>query len=419
MIMDPIWIAECELSALDGVEPFWGGGHPKVLAILMLRAADQQELELALRASITAGRAQLSKVTSAQLLSRLPPSAELTAASVRADSVRPILVSEPVPLAAETPLSFDEVPWDTLEPHSELWAVLDGVNWPGLPNLISASRLHSACLYTTQDPEKRAVAPWIIKLDRPDPLYDELRKRPPQDHSGILLQTQLSLEELRRHFRRFTMLPTPIGSSVPQYFRFYDPRVFLDATVALKASVLGQFLRPLRKVFVPMSPQSVVPDPTRIAEPPSIFSSPESCRNRLIQVTWDSALTDCPNDPLRIDDGSFATFGRLHRNRAVAKLALFLHSNQQETRSQDECLRAASQAPDVAAKFGMSSKKQITTIARAILKYGDAFWERHAEAHTVLTEPGKLPWQRKNSLNEWMARMDQEKLLRDVVGDAR
>ncbi len=67
----------------------------------------------------------------------------------------------------------------------------------------------------------------------------------------------------------------------------------------------------------------------------------------------------------------------------------------------------------------MSSKKQITAIARALLKFGDAFWEHHAEAHAVLTEPGKLPWQRKNSLLEWMTRMDQEQLLRDVAGGER
>ncbi|MDC0660825.1 DUF4123 domain-containing protein [Leisingera sp. SS27] len=419
MTMHPIWIADCELSALEEAQPFWGGGHGKVLAQLMLRAAGRPELEATLRASVAAGQARLSKVRSAQLLSELPPSEQLTAAAARADAARPVLVAEPVPLASGVPLCFEEVNWDALEPSRELWAVLDGVNWPGLPQLISGSRLESACLYTTQDPEKLAAAPWIIRLDRLDPLYSELRKRPPQEHSGILLKTCLGTEELRRHLRRFTMLPTPIGTAVPQYFRFYDPRVLLDSTVALPPEVLGQLLRPFNSVIVPLSPQCVVPDPSKISEPPGIFSPPESCRNRLVQLTWDTALTDCPDRPLRIDEVSFEKFGRLHRDRAVAKLALFLHSSQQECYSQEECLRAATLAPEAAARFGMSSKKQITAIARTLLKFGDAFWERHSEAHAALTEPGKLPWQRKNSLLEWMTRMDQEQLLRDVAGGER
>lgn len=417
--MHPIWIADCELSALEGAQPFWGGEHGKVLVQLMLRAADRHELETALRASVTAGQAQLSKVRSAQLLSKAPPSTALTAAAARADALRPVLVAEPIPLASSVPVCFEEVNWDALEPNRELWAVLDGVNWPGLPQLIAGSRLETACLYTTQDPDKLAAAPWIVRLDRLDPLYSELRKRPPQEHSGILLKTRLGTEELRRHLRRFTMLPTPIGTAVPQYFRFYDPRVLLDSTVALPSAVLGQLLRPLNSLIVPLSPQCIVPDPSRIAEPPSIFSAPDNCRNRLVQVTWDTALTDCPNEPLRIDEESFEKFGRLHRDRAVAKLALFLHSSQQEARSQDDCLRAAVQAPAAAARFGMSSKKQITAIARAILKFGSAFWERHSEAHTALIDPDKLPWQRKNSLQEWMSRMDQEQLLRDVAGGER
>ena len=62
----------------------------------------------------------------------------------------------------------------------------------------------------------------------------------PEDrHGGILFSSDKSAEELRRHFRRFTLAWLP-DRDAAVYFRFYDPRVFMDMTEAMKPGRLAK-----------------------------------------------------------------------------------------------------------------------------------------------------------------------------------
>lgn len=118
------------------------------------------------------------------------------------------------------------------------YALLDAAKVPGLPEMLETSGLDHACLFQgTAAEELRDVAPWIVRLvehhkftqsvftsgDAPWDMWD---KGP-----GILLRSQGSLAELRKHLRKFTRAKDETGKWY--YVRFYDPIVatgMLDQT---------------------------------------------------------------------------------------------------------------------------------------------------------------------------------------------
>jgi hypothetical protein len=91
--------------------------------------------------------------------------------------------------------------------------------------------------------EMAAVAPYLVCLGSTDRVFDWLWEEGWGESWGIFLWSLVSLEALRAHFRRLTMVRTEDGSRL--LFRFYDPRV------------LRQFLphcdtHQLREVFGPV-----------------------------------------------------------------------------------------------------------------------------------------------------------------------
>lgn len=64
------------------------------------------------------------------------------------------------------------------------------------------------------------------------------------------MRSPLSLEGLRRHFRRFTMLYDQTTRK-RQYFRFYDPRVFRTVIVNARPEMAARFMRGIRMIACP------------------------------------------------------------------------------------------------------------------------------------------------------------------------
>ena len=63
---------------------------------------------------------------------------------------------------------------------------------------------------------------------------------------GMFAETNVSLEELRKHFRKFLLVKTEEGKEL--YFRFYDPRVLRIFLPTCDAQQLQNFFGPV-KVF--------------------------------------------------------------------------------------------------------------------------------------------------------------------------
>lgn len=81
-----------------------------------------------------------------------------------------------------------------------------------------------ASLYQGQLAEDlAAVAPYIVLLQPRHPFTDWLIASGWGQSWGLFVQARLDFDEMRRHFRKFTVVWTETGKSL--IFRFYDPRV--------------------------------------------------------------------------------------------------------------------------------------------------------------------------------------------------
>ncbi len=119
---------------------------------------------------------------------------------------------------------------DTLVDQGRLWAILDAACEPKLAARARALGPERACCLweAPRRDEDLAVAPYLVHLDATtlEWLAGTLWTVP----WGVLAVTDVELQALRRHFRRFLTVHDP--DHRPVYFRFYDPRVlrpFLEA----------------------------------------------------------------------------------------------------------------------------------------------------------------------------------------------
>lgn len=109
------------------------------------------------------------------------------------------------------------------------FAVLDAAKVIGLPEILEVSGLEHDCLFQGDAAaELRDVAPWIVRLEEDHPFTRGLFTRGdgPQQlwdvEPGIYLRSQGSLEEVRKHLRKFTKVKDDNGRWY--YIRFYDPK---------------------------------------------------------------------------------------------------------------------------------------------------------------------------------------------------
>lgn len=105
------------------------------------------------------------------------------------------------------------------------FALVDGAQDPGLYPLVQRSAAY-ACLFAGPiDPQMAPACPYLVRLDEREPLLPTWRQHGAGRNWGMLVESDLDLAALRRHFRHFTTAKLPDGQVV--LFRFYDPRVFI------------------------------------------------------------------------------------------------------------------------------------------------------------------------------------------------
>ncbi len=210
-----------------------------------------------------------------------------------------ILFAEAGSGGAEKALAkWPEIPWAELwQLRQPVWAIIDAVAWPEILPLMKSRPDRSACLYTTPDPQKQAAAPWLVRMVQGEEIPLRFKALPEERHGGILFASDKSAEELRRHFRRFTLAWLP-DRDAAVYFRFYDPRVFMDMTEALKPGHLAAISAVVDAFYLPRSADNpdMSPAPGRLA----VYRPPQA---KII------------NGNFRIDGSELERFNLLNRRR--------------------------------------------------------------------------------------------------------
>ncbi len=105
-----------------------------------------------------------------------------------------------------------------------VYAVLDGARSEAIYPKVAGSGLPFACLYEGKLPAPMVeVAPYLVHLAPDAPLTEALLTEAWGESWGVFILSTASLEELRRHFRRFLKVQDEDGKTL--IFRWYDPRV--------------------------------------------------------------------------------------------------------------------------------------------------------------------------------------------------
>lgn len=155
---------------------------------------------------------------------------------------------------AGSPVRLTPVAWTDLhallerEPES-LFAVLDSCDAPQVTaqaHALGAERAVS--LYRgAAEREFAAVAPYLLAVDAK--VLDWIAATLAETPWGILAVAPVTLDVLRRHFRRFLRVRGPRDES--WYFRFYDPRVLPPFLESCTVDEVEQLFGPVRQFVVP------------------------------------------------------------------------------------------------------------------------------------------------------------------------
>jgi hypothetical protein len=301
----------------------------------------------------------------------------------------------------------EQLTWESLleTETAPLWAIVDGANWPEIESLLEAYDPPHSCLYTTLDPENRAAAPWLVKLERGEPMLELMRERDQIQHSGILFTSYETVKALRDHFRLFTMLWTPADDKSPIYFRFYDPRVLMDSLYILDGWKTGRLLQPVEKLFLPLSPLMVFEEGSEQDQEVDPFYDYMHYQQELLHITPDSELPDgvvSSRKAFKISQREFEKYGVMHEKRAERQLARNLKETFNKEFRNDSYWMAAVLACTRGQEWDFISQKQVRTLSECYLQFGEDFPKAYPDIKALLEDQSLLNWQRRQALEEWM-----------------
>jgi hypothetical protein len=108
---------------------------------------------------------------------------------------------------------------------------------------------NSLSLYMGQSEESlSSVAPYLFAY-QPDSEFAKWLFEKGWDNSwGIFVETSITMEDLRKHFRKFLIVQTEDGKEM--YFRFYDPRVLKIFLPTCDKQQIIEFFGPVEKFIV-------------------------------------------------------------------------------------------------------------------------------------------------------------------------
>ncbi len=114
-------------------------------------------------------------------------------------------------------------PEDSTRPVN-MWAVLDGAKDERIYNHVSRCYLDKCCLFAGElSPELERAAPHLVKISPRDSVSDSLLTLGWGRSWGIFIQSDDSIQALRRHLQTLLRVKDETGRYL--LFRYYDPRV--------------------------------------------------------------------------------------------------------------------------------------------------------------------------------------------------
>ena len=149
------------------------------------------------------------------------------------------------------------------QPDKNTWlhtyAILDAAKVFGLDAAIASSGLDHRCLFKGQAQEDLgAVAPWIVAL-RDDATFTRhlfshaKTKELPWFYwalqPGLYLRSAASIDDVRKHFRRFTRVPDENGKWF--YLRFWEPRWISTLLRDMNKDDRTDFFGPTVRIIAP------------------------------------------------------------------------------------------------------------------------------------------------------------------------
>ncbi|WP_417583956.1 DUF4123 domain-containing protein [Nitrincola sp.] len=285
-------------------------------------------------------------------------------------------------------ISASEINWPTLLAikTSNLWALVDGVNWPEIQSILAEHLPSHACLYSTTDPDSQRIAPWLIRIEPDSPLLNLLQHRDPDTHAFVLFHSSLGLKQLRDHFRHFTLLWTPANTDAPVYFRFYDPRVLLDMACALTGNKLMQFYAGIDAFYAPLSARMRLPESTGLEA--MLPGEQANAQGRLIQLTLqDSTQTPARSArSFRVNQSEYEAFLHLAQQRSPLNLAAELYTTHKQMFPAELYQKVALIACQQAPGYNLTTQNGLRILASCLLWLGPEFPQNDLAAEILLTD---------------------------------
>lgn len=135
----------------------------------------------------------------------------------------------------------------TMAPQAPLYAVIDAARSPEGPHVAQEMGAECVSLFAGKMGEQLGgVAPHLIQFRARSPFRNWWFEQW-GNSIGILVETPVTLKELRTHFR--TLLMVNGESRKRYYFRFYDPRVLRVFLPACTSEELDQFVGPIKAFY--------------------------------------------------------------------------------------------------------------------------------------------------------------------------
>lgn len=105
------------------------------------------------------------------------------------------------------------------------FAIVDTAQDERLHPLVEQCAARACLLSGDLAPVLAAAAPWLVAIDEREPLVGIWQAHGAGRNWGVLVESVLPLDAMRKHLRRFLQATLPDGTVA--MFRFFDPRVLV------------------------------------------------------------------------------------------------------------------------------------------------------------------------------------------------
>lgn len=158
------------------------------------------------------------------------------------DALRDALFGQPEPCPAEIEAAGGD---PAAVPPMRTYAILDAAKVVNLPEVLEDSELEHRCLFKGKAyDDLKNVAPWIVRLEDGNTFTRNLFTRSDaywhlwDNEPGIYVRSRATLDDMWRHFRKFTRVRDEGGQWL--YWRFWDSRLYLGGAEQRKW-LIGSF----------------------------------------------------------------------------------------------------------------------------------------------------------------------------------